>query len=458
MSHEASRRPTSRHVAGVPSALSWILFAALILRIALTPLYAHLPHGYLDETLWKHWMRVSHDAGVLNIFRATDTDYVGYHWILWLLSLPYAALGGNWSATDPALHGLVKLPPIVFDVALIVVVYVATASLARAAGGRGVRTAGDVRALALAAAAVIAFHPAVVYDSAVWAQTDAAITAAMLGSLLLVWRGRPATGWAVWALGALLKPQPVIIVPMLLLLTLRGGGSPAGAARAVGRSLLAVAGVVAVVLGPWLYAGEGRNIAHVYYELFFGTYPRLSASAWNLWWFWDMNAAHHRTLDALFGSPVTYRMAGGLLSALAGLLALAYAWRRPGLAGALVAAAYLAYAFYLLPVSSHDRYLYPFLGLLLPVVVLDRRWLWLYVPVSLAFFANLMCAAPPVAGWSGRVVTAGPTQVAAGANIAMFMVFTAVLIGGVLPARAPRRREAAQTAPTGAAAVSEPTR
>src|SRR5690242_17318870 len=139
----------ARKDAPLPRALLAIVAAALAVRFALVPLYARLPNGYLDETLWKHWMRTSHDAGVLNIFRATPTDYVGYHWILWLLSLPYAALGGNWSATDPALHALVKLPPIAFDVALILVVYAATAALARTAGGRGVRTARDVRVLAL---------------------------------------------------------------------------------------------------------------------------------------------------------------------------------------------------------------------------------------------------------------------------------------------------------------------
>src|SRR5260370_468622 len=47
------------------------------------------------------------------------------------------------------------------------------------------------------AAAVIAFQPAVLYDSAVWAQTDAAVTVAMVASILLVACRRPALGWAV---------------------------------------------------------------------------------------------------------------------------------------------------------------------------------------------------------------------------------------------------------------------
>ena len=34
-----------------------IVLAALLLRVALLPLYARLPNGYLDEGFWKFWMR-----------------------------------------------------------------------------------------------------------------------------------------------------------------------------------------------------------------------------------------------------------------------------------------------------------------------------------------------------------------------------------------------------------------
>ncbi|MHB8377587.1 MAG: hypothetical protein ACYDEB_11620, partial [Dehalococcoidia bacterium] len=304
---------------------------------------------------------------------------------------------------------------------------------------------------AITAAAVIAFQPAVVYDSAVWAQTDAAVTAAMLGSLVLAARGRPATGWMVWALGFLLKPQPVIIVPVLVLVTLRGGGP-----RALGRSLAGAAAVAGAVLGPWVAHGDGGRIADVYHGLFLATYPRLSAGAWNLWWFWDLNAAHHSTLDAVPGMTfVTYRMAGGALSLAAAGVAFAYAWMRPGLRGALVAAAYLSFAFYVVPVSTHDRYLYPFFALLLPVVVIERRWLWLYAPASAVFFANLFCSAPPLRSLSAQLVDQPATQWLAGFNVAMFALFTLVLAWGALPRRRAIARGAEERQPLAGATASE---
>ena len=79
------------NVAHTHRTLIAIVLAALLLRVALLPLYARLPNGYLDEGFWKFWMRTIHEHGVLNIFRATDPDYVGYQWVLWLLSLVFSA-------------------------------------------------------------------------------------------------------------------------------------------------------------------------------------------------------------------------------------------------------------------------------------------------------------------------------------------------------------------------------
>ena len=68
------------------TALAAIVAAAVAVRLALMPLYAYLPRNSLDEYAWKRWMQAIHDHGVLNVFRTTRTDYVGYHWVLWLLS------------------------------------------------------------------------------------------------------------------------------------------------------------------------------------------------------------------------------------------------------------------------------------------------------------------------------------------------------------------------------------
>jgi glycosyl transferase family 87 len=418
--------------------LAALIVAALLVRFALAPLYAYLPNGLLDEGFWKHWMEYIDSDGVLNIFRTTDTDYVGYHWVLWLLAGIYNVIGGPYTQTTPSLHILVKMPSIAFDVALILVVYHATRLLVREdltpqpplrqaeRGSPGAQSAGESR-LPMIAAAVIAFQPAVLYDSAVWAQTDSAITAAMLGAILLAHAGRPALSGASYALGLAVKPHPVILGPQLLLVLLRNGS--VRAAMIAGAAVVAVA---AIVLGPWILHGDLGRIIDVYQLLFSKDHNRLSELAWNLWWPFDY-AGDPRPGSALFGAMpfLTYRLLGLALSAAAAALALAFATTRPGLRFALIAAAYQAFAFYALPVAAHERYLYPFLGLLLPVAMVDRRWLWLYVPVSATFFLNLVVVAPPIRELMDRWVYGEFGVAIAVVNIALFAAFTVVLANGV---------------------------
>jgi hypothetical protein len=56
-----------------------LLIVAFAIRLPLLPLWAYLDKGFNDEGFWKNWMVAIHQHGLLNIFRTTDTDYVGYH-------------------------------------------------------------------------------------------------------------------------------------------------------------------------------------------------------------------------------------------------------------------------------------------------------------------------------------------------------------------------------------------
>ncbi len=410
-------------------ALAAIVAVALALRLALAPAYARLPDGYLDEWFWTSWMFAIHDHGVLNVFRTTETNYVGYQWVLWLLSLAYEAIGGAYRAGDLKVHLIVKAPSIIADLALIVVAYHTTATLAGETGGDSgdARSGGASRAqrLGLFAAAVVALHPAIVYDSAVWAQTDAAVALALLASLLLLARGHATAGWVVWALGMSVKPQAVVILPVLALATLQGHGP-----RLLIRGSGAAIATFGLILTPWMLHGDTLLLTRAYGALFGSDYGRLSVSAWNSWWFVDQ-VADLRPSDAVALAPfLTYRLLGLALSASAATLAAGYVSARRDLRGLLVGGAYLAFAFYMLPMSIHERYLFPVLALLLPVAVVDRRWLWIYAPASITLFANMFVIAPPVAAWSGRWVDASIIPLVAAVNVAVFAAYTGVVAGG----------------------------
>jgi Gpi18-like mannosyltransferase len=394
-----------------------VIAAALVVRMALMPFHAYLPGGSMDEHFWTAWMQAIHEHGVLNVFTTTTTNYVGYQWVLYALSTFYGWAGGSYSDPGPGLHLLVKTPSVLADVLLIVVMWHATSAL--------ISDDARKRRLAVTAAAVIAFQPAVLYDGAIWAQTDASISVAMLAALLLASRGRPGWAWAVWTAGFLIKPQPVLLLPVLLVLTLRTSGL-----RGMLRGATAGAGVTAVVLGPWILHGDLHRVTTAYGALMGSDYGRLSVSAWNTWWFAD-RFTHAAPEDPVAVLPfMTYRVLGMLLSLCAGTLAAGYLWARTDLRRALIAGAYMAFAFYMLPMSTHERYLFPFLVLLLPVAVIERRWLWLYVPASATLFLNMFVIAPSASSWSGRWVDAPFIWSVAGLNVAVFATFSVIVASG----------------------------
>ena len=289
-------------------ALLLIIVAAVLLRLALTPLTAHLPNGLTDEGFWKHWMRSIHSDGVLNIFRTTQTDYVGYHWVLWLMTLAWDAAGGSYSDKDTPLHIFVKLPSIVFDVVLMLAVFGAAKAVLREHSGLA---PARVRGIALLAVVIIAFQPAVLYDSAIWAQTDSAITAAMLGAIVLACAGRPFSAGAVWTLGLAVKPHPVVIAPVLLLVLWRAGGW-----QAVARATAGVLLVATLIVGPWILHGELRRMKDVYELLFTQKRERLSELAWNLWWVFDYRGDPRPDTRIVGALPLTFKQAGLLVSML----------------------------------------------------------------------------------------------------------------------------------------------
>ncbi len=413
--------PGLRRLAAGWRPLSLVLLLSLLVRIPLIPLFAYLPDGFLDEADWKSWMQALHEHGFLNIFRDSNTNYVGYHWVLWPLSLVYGWFGGTYGhGNGGALHVLVKVPIIGFDLLLICVVYAATSLLASQGEPRDASAADRAGKLALIAALVIALQPAAIYDSAIWPNTDSLITACMLAAVVLAFQGRLGFAAAVFTFGFFMKPQPIVVLPLLLLIAFRRDGL-----HGILRATAAGAVVGLAITGPWLLHGELIRILRVYRWVFDDRTPSLSRSAWNFWWLFDATSAPHAG-DKVF-LIFTYRTVGLGLSAAAACVALGYAWVRDDLRGALIAGTYLVFAFYILPIATHERYLFPLLGLLLPVAIVERRWLWMYVPLSALFFFNLFATAPPVKAWSGARVHDPLYFACAVVNVLFFLAYTAVL-------------------------------
>jgi len=398
--------------------LAAIIAGAVALRLALITTTAHLPTLFTDEYTFKRHVVFIHQSGLLKSFRDTNTSYVAYQYALWLLSFPYAWLGGAFDTDAMSLRVLVKLPPIGIDAALIATTYAVTRAL-------WPRERSPWAPLAVAA--IVAFHPVVVYDSAVWAQIDAVVGLTVLAAIFLAARGRPGAACAMLAFGILNKPQPVLFAPVLIVLIWRTSGP-----RGIARGAAVAAAVMVAPLLPWLVTGDVSRLAHVYRTLFSngGKITALTQNAWNLWWFIPFDKVPESS-DIFFhaaGIAVTYQRFSLATSMLAALLAAAYVWRFPDGRGGLVAAGYIAAAFYVLPTSTHERYMYPLVVLLAPALLVEPRFRWVYGLLSATLFANMLLVAPPLASWSGRWDDALLTHYIAGVNVVVFAAYSAMLI------------------------------
>lgn len=273
---------------------------------------------------------------------------------------------------------LIKTPAILADLLTAVVLFLV---LNRSLGSRAARIGS----------AVYAFNPAVWYNSAVWGQMDSVFTLLILGALACA-MGRRWAWCGIWAALALLtKAQAVIILPVLAVaMTYRW--------KALVPVATAALSTVAVVMLPFLLGGRLVQVLNVYLNSV-GFYPVLTFNAYNIWYALYngqqpesslmFNLASYRSVGlAIFGA-----VTGWLLVSLRRTVRDIFRSNEAGLLLVLVTSL-IAYAFFQFNTEMHERYLFPFIALGLPLLFISRRAAVYYCAASLLFFLNLLGVLP----------------------------------------------------------------
>lgn len=358
-----------------------LLFLGLSLRIAIAP----APGYGFDVSVNKGWAR---SAVILGLTRSYTEqvdgnmlpDYPPFSLVIFSsIGHFYQWFSGQPPTTaSPGFHILIKLPAITADLLLALILFF----LVRQWKGR---TAGFL------AAAAFTFHPAVLYDSAYWGQTDAIVTlfmTAALGVFALQWI---ALSTSLITIALLTKMQAVSLLPLFGLLFLTSGWKTFLKGIA-GSSLTAIA-----LLLPFAIGNTLKTVMHVYLQAV-GHYPIVSSAAYNFWWSLYGDAAQSLQDSTLLFGAISHRSAGFLLFGTACIVILTLLWQtlRPTqpfhvrLPALFLAASSCALAFFLLNTEMHERYLFPFIALGLPVAFLSSRAAYLYTTISLLFFLNLV--------------------------------------------------------------------
>lgn len=365
--------------------LSLTLAAGILLRLSLGGITAQD-----DIHAFRSWMESAVTLGISESYvRQVRTPWtpvyppVGIYLLEGSGHLYKALIGPEFVVEKPAFTIFTKLPSMMADMATALIFFLLFARFRMPRRGA-------------AAAAVYAFHPAVLYDSTLWGQMDPVYTLFLVASLALI-----LTGWSTWGavaflLACLSKQQTLAFLPLILVMMpwkLRP------LLRALGACIL----VAVLVHVQFLIGGTLGRVLGVFDVMGVLGQSRLSWNAYNGWWLlygrgaWDIQS----TLPLL--GPLTYRHVGGIAFLGVYALALMAAWKSKfgpdaeRLRAAFLAGTLVTLGLFVCGPEMHERYLFPVLALALPLAL--TRWTdaGLYALVSGAFLLNLSSVFPY--GW-----------------------------------------------------------
>lgn len=325
--------------------------------------------------------------------------------ILRLLAPLVPLLGGAYYEPLPAItRAIIKLPSLAALLLTVALIY----RWARGHGGTG-------RAALLAGLYAVA--PPVWMNAAWWGQVDVLLALPMAAAVALLDRGRGRWSWLCWAAAVLIKPQAIILAPLLYGATLRRYGP-----RGLAEGGFAALGLLGLACAPFALAGEGPGL----YQAAAGSvgrFPQVTNRAYNLWW---LVADDRAVSDLTEWAGVSYRSIGFLLVAAAAMLVLLAVLRDPSGRTRAVAAAAMAMAFFALPTQIHERYAFFALPFLLLAAATDLRLLGAYALVVVTGTINIVGAIRGFAPELTRAIRESPLPVGvAWASLGLLLVLLA---------------------------------
>jgi dolichyl-phosphate-mannose-protein mannosyltransferase len=337
------------------------LVAAFLVRFALFSMPGYTndtnTYAYWFNTAAIHGPRVFYDV----VFQEAGwIDYPPFNvYIFWLFGSIARTLS-NFGID--AVGYAIKLPPNLFDMATAFIIF----SFVRK------RLSFN---LALLAAALYVFNPAVIFNTAVWGQFDAIYTFFLVLSLVMVFESKPKLAVVAFMLGVLTKPQSIALAPLFFFILWRKTDWKVFFTSI----LVGVATVFAVIL-PFEWSNPVTFLSNLYFGAYNG-YRYTSLNAFNVWAFGGMWVPD---------TQVTFIL-GWAMFAAAAAFAIYYVHKRFGAdkeLAVLLAAFLLFFAFFMLPTRIHERYLFPVFAVLALMFPFLKKTRLLYVALTITCFVN----------------------------------------------------------------------
>lgn len=346
---------------------------AVILLVAVAVLYrvtiAKVEPGHgSDMRCFKGWAISAYEGGLANFYTSGQfADYPpAYIYVLYVIGWLKDLLGLAYDSAAFTL--LTRLPAILADIALGYVVY----RIASKHIGKN---------LAAAAGALLLFSPLLILNSAAWGQVDSIFLLPLIGCIYYLQQKRHILASAYWMLALLLKPQALLVAPLIgVVVLLDLFGSRGEWKKKAGKVLGCIAAMSAVYLALALPMMGEQDVLYAIRRCLntAGSYDYASMNAFNFCALLGGNFVSQSAL--IFGvSFKTLGISGIVLTIL--LVSFLY-WKRRERENLFLLSAILLGGIFTFGHMMHERYIILAIGLaLLAALQKDNRRLLLSATV-----------------------------------------------------------------------------
>lgn len=347
-----------------------VILLLLIIALSVRWPWLHAPDPVGDLELAARRMWFLHDYGLAGSYMYGG-DYVPFRlYLLWGLSQLVRPFGGDFFDPLPAVTlTLIKVPALLADLVTVIVIYVAS------------RRWQPVYQATLIAA-LYSLSPPVWMNVAWWGQVDTLLMLPLLSTVVLLDRDSGRWSWLCWATALLIKPQAIMLAPLLFVATLRRHGL-----QGLVQGAMLAGGLLVLAVTPLALAGQGPGLLEAYIGSV-GRFPHVTNGAYNVWYLLTLWGGDTDSAIAIGG--LSYRALGMLLLSgftLLVVVTLLYRCDRPA---RIQGAAVLALAFFMLPTQIHGRYLFLTLAFL-ALGIAAYPWLrWPYMALMLTATINIL--------------------------------------------------------------------
>ena len=240
---------------------------------------------------------------------------------------------------------------------------------------------------ALIAATSFAFSPALLYNGVIWGQTDGLVALPILAGLFALLDERYILGGVSLALAVLIKPQPIIFVPLVLLYVWRWHGRQNFIRFAVAGAVTLLIFCLPILVPHFQILDMLHNVQTQSYN----ASSRLTSDAFNFWW---LIGYSQETISSTF-LGISSGIVGDLLFGAVTVVCGYQIWRRREPIVFLFALAVQIFSFFMFMGGQHERYLFLYVPLMLACLIVsdhvgEKHLVALYMLGTALCFLNML--------------------------------------------------------------------